>query len=235
MNELLLQALDLFRNKVNLLLVDDDRHILKSLERNFASPAFKVTSIDTYGDALHALRRNDADPWHCWILDIDLGEGKTGIDIMNAENRFPFVLILSGLQSMRVSAEAVKQGALAVFDKDPDSLERLYDETCKIAALGYVLGGKNTQYLPTYRLLFTSVITTPEEWAEKACISLRQLHRICDIHPVNSPRSTLALYYSLYLLLWKGKEPFSDTLPPGITTGQGEYFADCLEYCAKKL
>jgi hypothetical protein len=235
MKELILKAQEHFRNKVNLLLVDDDRHILSSLERNFTSPAFKVAAIDTYNDAQQAVGRKNRDPWHCWVLDVDLGEGKTGIDVMKADSRFPFVLILSGLQSMRVASEAVKQGALAVFDKDPDSLERLYNETCKIAALGYLLGGTHTQYLSTYRLLCDAVLTTPEQWAEKACVSLRQLHRICDIHPVTTPRSTLALYYALYLLLWKGKEHISDALPPGIKPGQIEYFSYCIEYCLKKF
>jgi hypothetical protein len=38
MTDPLVSVQSLFRNKVNILLVDDDRHILKSLESNFSSP-----------------------------------------------------------------------------------------------------------------------------------------------------------------------------------------------------
>jgi hypothetical protein len=235
MNELLAKLLDSFRGKVNLLLVDDDRHVLKSLSRNFTSPAFALTSYDSFTDAIRSLRRSDGAPWHCWVLDMDLGEGKTGIDIMKTDGHFPYILILSGLQSMRVAAEAVKQGALAVFDKDPDSFERLYDETCKIAALGYLLGGKATQYLPTYRLLCDTPLRSPDEWAEKACVSLRQLHRICDIHPIDNPKGTISLFYALYLLLWKGKTPYSDELPASIKPSQVEFYTECVDYCVRKF
>jgi ActR/RegA family two-component response regulator len=233
MKDLLNQALALFTAKVNLLLVDDDRLILNSLRRNFISPALNITAIDTFSDAVRAVGSSRV-TWHCWVLDIDLGAEKTGIDIMKAAPNYPFVLILSGLQSMGIASQAIKQGALHVFDKDPASFDRLYDEVCKTAALGYVLGGKNTQYLPVYRLLYGSVITTPDEWAEKACVTLRQLHRICEVHPITSPRTTLAHYYALYTMLWKGAQPFDNALPPGIEERNREYTAECIIYTLRK-
>ena len=233
MKAILRQASQLLEGKVNLLLVDDDRHILKALQRNFTSPAFSITAADTFDAAIRAAGRGTP-AWHCWVLDVDLGGGKTGIGIMNAVPNFSFVIILSGLQSMRVAADAVQQGALRVFDKDPASFDQLYAETCKTAALGYVLGGKHTQYLPAYRLLCSSVITSVDEWADKACLSLRQLHRICDGHPIDNPRSTLTTYYGLYLLLWKGNRTLSDALPPDFLPEHAVYLSDCLAYIVKK-
>lgn len=230
----IVSAQSLFRNKVNILLVDDDRHVLKSLENNFSSPLFKTSCIDSFSEALTAITTPDI-PWHCWILDIDLGENRSGLEIMQAMPHFPFVIVLSGLQSMRIAAEAVKQGALAVFDKDPDTLERLYDETCKISALGYLLDGKKTQYLQVYRLLTNSVISSIEEWADKACISLRQLHRIAEIHPVTTPKASLSLYYGIYYLLYKGRSLNSQKKPPGVDPSRLDFFSHCLDYCSKNF
>ena len=234
MDELLCKALNHFRGKINLLVVDDDLHILNSLERTFDSPAFNITTIDSYSEAIKITQSRNCS-WHCWILDIDLGENRTGIEIMNANTRFPFVIILSGLQSMRVAAEAVNCGAMAVFDKNPVFFRQLYTETCEIAALGYVLGGKQTQYLSLYRLLCKSFIKTPEEWACKACISLRQLHRICEIHSIPTPRATLAQYYSIYTLLINGKLPSHDSQIEETLLGNNEYINDCLLYMLKNV
>jgi ActR/RegA family two-component response regulator len=233
MKELLQQASHFFERKVNLLLVDDDRHILKSLQRNFTSTAFNITALDTFDSARKAAG-SVATPWHCWVFDIDLGGGKTGIDIMKSVPNFPFVIVLSGLQSMSVAAEAVQQGALRVFDKDPESFDKLYAQTCKVAALGYVLGGKHTQYLPIYRRLFDSIIVSVDEWADKACLSLRQLHRICDGHPIDNPRFTLELYYGLYFLLWKGAKFDSMEMPSETGSDTAKYFTDCLATILRK-
>lgn len=232
MHELLTQALDRFRGEVKLLIADDDLHVLNSMECTFASPAFKKTMVESYEDAVKVI--GPGAPWHCWLLDVDLGENRTGIDIMKGSPNFPFVIILSGLQSMRVAAEAVNQGAMAVFDKNPDFFQSIFNETCRTAALGYVLGGKHTQYLPAYRLLCTNLIRTPEEWADKACVSVRQLHRICEVHPVATPRATLSLFYALSALLLKGREPFTGAMPAGMKEDDAEFIAKCIEHTLRK-
>jgi hypothetical protein len=232
MKELLTKSLDRFRGSVNLLVVDDDIHILGSLEATFSSPVFKKTMIDSYGHAVDAVRPGAV--WHCWVLDIDLGENKSGIDLMKAGPLFPFVIILSGLQSMRVASEAVKGGAMAVFDKNPEFMEGFYNETCRTAALGYVLGGKHSQYLDTYKLLGASIIRTPEAWAEQACVTLRQLHRICELHPFGTPRATMSTFYSLYTLLLKRRLPFTDALPPVFKPEDAGYIRECIAYTLRK-
>ena len=227
-----LQTLSRFHSKVHLLIVDDDYHILKSLENNFTSPLFKISCSDTYNEALSLTLNRDI-TWHCWILDIDLGENRSGLEIMKCSPQFPFVIVLSGLQSMNTAAEAVRQGALTVFDKTPDTLEKLYDATCRIAALGYLLGGKPTQYLPVYRLLTGNIITSIEEWAEKADLSLRQLHRITRMHQVDTPKASLSLYYGLYYQLFKGYSRDSGKTPPGADSSHELFFSSCLTYCEK--
>lgn len=227
MHELLAMALKRFIGSVNLLVADDDLHVLSAMKYTFSSPAFNLTMAESYDEAVALIGKGA--PWHCWVLDIDLGENRTGIDILKGKPNFPFVLILSGLQSMRIAAEAVNLGAMAVFDKNPDFFQSIFNETCRTAALGYVLGGKQTQYLPVYRLLCTSIIQTPEEWAEKACVSLRQIQRICEVHPVTTPRATLSLFYTVYALLLKGREPFTNAMPTGMKEDDAGYIAKCIE------
>jgi ActR/RegA family two-component response regulator len=140
MGAVLSQLTDLFKGKVNQLIVDDDRHVLKTLGCYFSSAAFKVTFLDNFTYAMAAVATGT---WHCWLLDIDLGDGRTGLEIMHAQPSFPFIIVLSGLQSMRVASEAVRQGAMEVFDKDPHVFDRLFDATCRTVACG------NTKTSPT--------------------------------------------------------------------------------------
>jgi hypothetical protein len=233
MKDLLTKSIERFRGTVNLLVVDDDLHILSALETIFMSPVFTKTMIKSYDDAVMAMRPENK-AWHCWVLDIDLGENRSGIDLMKAGHWFPFVIIMSGLQSMCVAAEAVNEGAMAVFDKSPDFFQPLFDETCRTAVLGYLLGGKHSQYLATYRLLGASFIKTPEEWAEKACVTLRQLHRICELHPCGTPKTTMSLFYTLYMLLLKGRPPFTDALPQVFRPEDAGHIKECIGYTLRK-
>jgi hypothetical protein len=233
MKDSLAQLGNLLAGKVRLLLADDDPAIIRSLRSLFSSPVFEINSAASFAEA-EKLLRDPSKRWHGWLLDIDLGQGRTGLDIMKLNEGFPFVIILSGLRSMTLAGSAIRQGAMMVFDKS-GSLKELHDQTCRTAALGYILDGKPSQYLPIFKLLCQSTITTPEEWAEKACIGDRQLRRICDLHPIGATRVTLAFYYSIYCLLWKGAAPFDDTLPPAIKEKDAAFLKECCAYTLKKL
>jgi len=214
-----LSAADSAGIKANILLVDDDRSLLRSVSKLFTSPNFSIATADSLPDAIAKIKASSA-PWHCWVLDIDLGEGQSGLDIMSAYPNFPFVVILSGMQSMHVASEAIAKGALCVFDKNPDLLNTLLDAVCKVCALGYVLGGTATQHLYVYRLLEKSVVKSSDEWAELACMTTRHLHRICALHAFHGIRSTLDAYYGVYSLL-AGASAKSG--------GDVEYFQTCLQ------
>ncbi|MBD3345036.1 MAG: response regulator [Chitinivibrionales bacterium] len=198
-----------FAAKINILLVDDMPLVIDFYRSAFDSPLINLSTASSLDEA-YALIRSAEQPWHCWLLDIDLGKGQNSIEIIRNYPDFPFVLILSGLQSMSVAAEAVKCGAMDVFDKSPEIVPKLVSEVCGIAALGYILGGKKTQYLDTYMLLYKEVILGLEMWAQKACITDRQLRRICALHPFANPSTIRPLYYSLYYVLCKSLELDSD-------------------------
>ncbi len=214
-DDLILQGISRF--PVGLLVVDDDPPVVRSLRSVFSCPAFEITSAESYESACEQITSN-SDNWHCWIVDIDLGSSRNGIDIISRFLNFPFIVVLSGLQSMQLASEAIQKGAMHVLDKSPDLLDRLHDTVCKTCALSHVLGRKQSKYLPTYRLLEKSVIKSPEEWAEQACVSIRQLHRICDLHAVSGIRATLSAFYGMYYLLCEGT-----------VEGDTEYFHSCLK------
>ncbi len=188
--------------RINLLIIDDDPLVLQMITDMFSSSIFSVTAGASCKQAYELIAAAQH-PWHCWILDIALDEKKDGLNILKRYPRFPFTIMLSGLRSMTVGTEALKLGAMKVYDKDPSLFDALYDDVCKTAALSFLLHGKNTQYLPLFSRLFEKPLKNHDEWAESACISPRQLDRICTTHTSLTPRLLLPFYYTIYLLLNK--------------------------------
>jgi DNA-binding NarL/FixJ family response regulator len=187
--------------RVHLLIIDDDSQVRDMLTGMFSSSSLvSITSGASCRQAFELIT-NAQHPWHCWILDIALDEEKDGLTILKRYPRFPFTIMLSGLRSMTTATEALKLGAMKVYDKDPSSLDELYESVCKIAAMGFVLNGKNTQYLSQFSFLLEKPLKTAEQWAETACISPRQFDRICTSHTSLTARLLLPFYYTLYVLL----------------------------------
>ena len=214
MSQIQNNILDVFAKKINLLVIDDEPVILDAVTGIFSSPLFNIVTGSTIKEAFKII--NEAqEPWHCWILDINIEKEGDGFDILKKHPNFPFAIMLSGLRSMTIASDAMKYGAIGVFDKDPASLDLLFDGVCKVASLGFVLGGNGGQYLQHFILLMTNHIKNPEEWARLACISVRQLERVCAIHSTLTPRFIISLYYTLYFSLTDGslssEEPICDT------------------------
>ncbi len=203
-------------SRINLLVVDDQEIVRQSIVRMFASPLFAIQTADSFQSANEAIRAAQW-PWHCWIVDIALEREDSGLFLLVEHIDFPFMIMLSGLGSMSLASRAMQAGAIAVFDKDPKSLNSLYELVCAIAALAFLLGGKNTKYLSTFRLLEQSAITSPDDWAQKACISVRQLERICAIHSPLTPRLFRPLFYAIRYLLVCGKNESQTNWPFSIS------------------
>lgn len=185
---------------VNLLLVDDREEHLFVLTEMFASPVFNLHTAASYHDAVRMIQSVDH-PWHCWIADFDLGFGRTGNDFLTKFRSFPYVVIVSALGSMEDAAAAMIAGAQGVFDKDPESLERMYETVCKVATTGFVLRGKGTDYLSTFLLLADPTIQTPQDWGTAAGIGPRRLEKICKLYTDLSPKRLINLFHSVLFLL----------------------------------
>jgi hypothetical protein len=95
------------------------------------------------------------------VAKLGLGFGRTGNDFLEKFKGFPYVVIVSALGSMEDAATAMISGAQGVFDKDPESLERMFETVCKVATAGFVLRGKGSDYLSTFLLLANPAIQTP--------------------------------------------------------------------------
>ena len=193
-------GLTFFEKKINLLIVDDDAIVRDSLSGIFVSPLFNISTTSSWAQACDTIEKSQG-PWHCWIVDIDLGKGQCGLDLLSRYPEFKYTIVLSGLGRMSLAAEAIRLGAAMVFDKDPLSIEPLHDKVCKTAALGFLLNGKRCAHIELFQILFDETITTIEEWARRGCIELRKLHRICELYPPLTPNYALALYRAVYCLL----------------------------------
>jgi hypothetical protein len=192
-----------FEGQINLLLVDGDKKYLDFLESIFTSPLFNIKKVTSLKPALSTIQKSNSF-WHCWVVDVALGEDNEGLMLLREYREFPFTIVWSGLGSMTVASEAIHLGAMNVFDKKLKYIDLFFREVCKVAALGYILRGKNSQYLPYFLHLKETRFHNRELWAEQACVSIRQLERICSSHSSFTTRYLLSLYYSLCYLLLQG-------------------------------
>ncbi len=193
-----------FEKKINLLLVDDDKDSLNLLENMFSSPLFNIKKVSAFKPALNTIDKSNMF-WHCWIVDIALGEYNEGLKLLKRYQKFPFTIVFSGIGSMTVASEAMHLGAMNVFDKKQQYINSFFEEVCKVAALGFILKGKQTKYLSYFLHLKETNFLNREKWAKRACVSMRQLERVCSMHSILTTRCLLSFYYSLYFLLLNGK------------------------------
>ncbi len=200
MENIYLNILDTLQKKINLLIIDDDEQYLDTMETMFSSPLLNVTKVLSQKHAIQEANKSNHH-WHCWILDVAIGKDQDGLHILKSNRHFPFTIVFSGLKSMTIASRAMQIGAINVFDKGPGYIQLFFDEVCKTAALGFVLNGKQTKYFSQFLLLKKLHLQNYEQWANEACISIRQLERICSIQTNLTPKYVIPLYYSIYYLL----------------------------------
>ncbi|MBN1576035.1 MAG: response regulator [Chitinispirillaceae bacterium] len=190
---------DIFKKSINLLVVEDYAVMGNVIVELFSSPLFKSTLASSAEQAREIIAKTTR--WHCWVLDIAMEEEESGLKLLSEHPQFPFVVMLSGIRSMNIASRAMQLGAFKVFDKDPHLLPALRKEVCTLAALAYILQGAGTKYFSLFYHLAQSAIDSTETWANKACLTVRQLERICSLHSHLTPRFIPSLFYTLELLL----------------------------------
>jgi len=189
-----------FANKINILIAEDRPDQLLLYSVLFDSPLFCIQTCDSFTNFTQIVSKKALIPWHCWICDIDLGSDKTALDLLHIY-RFPYIILISALQSMEIASQALQLGGIAVFDKNPDSIDRMYDKVCSLVALTFLLNGKPTDYLSQFLILTENVVVSKEQWCTLSCLGLRQLENICKLYSGLSPKKFLMAYHVLYLLL----------------------------------
>lgn len=188
------------RNKINLLLIDDDEELIDSVIDLIESPLYSIHTAGNTDEAMEKIHKKNH-TWHCWILDIAMEEEDSGLKILQKTQHFPYVLVLSGLGSMSTASRAAELGAAKIRDKDPSLLQQLVKDLAHISSLGTLLRGQPTKYFSTFNLLATHQIRSSEDWAGKANITLRQLRRICHMHAPLSPGTIIPFFYGVRFLL----------------------------------
>lgn len=215
--------------KINILVVDDDRSIRAALQEVFDAPLINLVTAHSHDHAANVIRSHQA-IWHAWVLDIQLGIGKSGLDIIKENPNFPFIVVLSGLKSMNQATEALSLGARKAFDKDPNSLETLYEEVCRWAALGFILRGRETKYFNVFSLLGDPQIRSAQDWADRSNITVRQLSRICELHGSITARHYIAFYNACHALLLLGGDEQNKSANEH---GHQAFCDECIDFSAR--
>jgi two-component system response regulator FixJ len=103
--------------------VDDDPTISDLLNMAFSSEGYRVTSFSD-GEEFNAVARLRAPA--CIILDVFM-PGRSGLDILkdiNAHNYAAPIIVMSGMASISIAVDAVKNGAFDIIEK-PFTLESI--------------------------------------------------------------------------------------------------------------
>lgn len=222
LKEIITVLLDSFKEKFNLLIVDDYPVMGNTVFDLFGSPLYSKTLASSAAEARQRITQNNL--WHAWVLDIAMEEEDSGLRLLSDYSNFPYIIMLSGMRSMHMASRAMQLGAHKVYDKNPQHLASLHKDVNTLAALSWILQGVGTKYLSQFLLLSEFDINTTDTWATRACITVRQLERICTLHSHLTPRFIPSLFYTLQFLL--GLE---DTITDAYLTSVAEQVPESLE------
>ncbi len=219
-----------FSKRIKLLIVEDDENVRGYLEGFFTTPFIQVEPAANVDEAFRIIS-SSALPWHCWIVDINLGK-RSGLDIVEINRQFPFTIIYSGLGSMELAAQAIKLGAAEVIEKKPDSIFKLIMKTCKLIPLSFLCKGFLPKNITVFFLLRENIVRNHLDWANRANLSLRQLQNICGIHTGIPPTYVLPFYYGMQFILLKSFE--CNEFPVEYASNLS-FFKHCLQFVENNL
>jgi hypothetical protein len=187
--------------RINLLVVEDEVSLLSMLRETFSTPYINIVTASNMKTATNVVARTGT-AWHCWIVDMCLGEKKNaGTALIEGYGHFPFAIVYSGLGSMESAAGAIRKGAAAVIDKGTGSLDRLVWEACSLMSLGVLCGGTLRKKKEVLFLLKEHAVRDSSAWAESAGISLRQLENVSMAATGIPPSFAVPFYFGLRYLL----------------------------------
>jgi hypothetical protein len=215
--------------RINLLIVEDEESLLSMLRETFVIPYVNVVSASSMKEAMNTIGRPGA-VWHCWVVDMCLGEKENGgTALIEEHDNFPFAIVYSGLGSMESAADAIRKGAAAVIDKGADTLEKLVWEACGLMPLGVLCKGVIRNKKDLLFLFREHIIRNPAEWADKAGISLRQIENISLAAAGIPPSYVVPFYYGLRYLLATGLGVEKKFIAPE----ESVFYRNCVEYLLK--
>ena len=113
------------KNKINLLLVDDEEEFLKSMSTRLEVRDFNVIAVNRGEKALEAARNNPVD---IALVDLKMPgiDGEETLKALKKEHKWMEVVILTGHGSVDSAVECTKSGAYLYLQK-PCELDQLLD------------------------------------------------------------------------------------------------------------
>lgn len=158
------------KEKINLLIVDDEELFLDSMKKRLEARDFSVIAVDRGEKAIEAARTNPID---IALVDLKMPgiNGEQTLEALKKEHKWMEVLILTGHGSIESAVELTKSGAYAYLQK-PIELDRLM-EALKDAYKKKVMNVNQMQETKLDELLTISKSHSPQAILRK----LRELDK----------------------------------------------------------
>jgi len=152
------------KNKINLLLVDDEEEFLKSMSTRLEVRDFNVIAVNRGEAALEAARNNPVD---IALVDLKMPgiDGEETLKALKKEHEWMEVVILTGHGSVDSAVECTKSGAYLYLQK-PCELEQLLD-VLKDAYKKRIMNRKNIEEKKMNELLKISQSSSPRDILRK--------------------------------------------------------------------
>lgn len=152
------------KDKINLLIVDDEEQFLNSISRSLEVRDFKVISVNRGEKAIEAARKNPID---IALVDLKMPgiDGEETLKALKKEHKWMEVVILTGHGSVDSAVECTKSGAYSYLQK-PCELNELL-ESLKNAYRKKVMNKNQIEEKRMNELLKISQSHSPREILRK--------------------------------------------------------------------
>ncbi|MBN1345687.1 MAG: response regulator [Phycisphaerae bacterium] len=113
------------KDKINLLIVDDEELFLEAMSKRLEVRGFNVIAVNRGGKAIEAARQH---PLDIALVDLKMPgmDGEATLEALKREHEWLEVVILTGHGSVDSAVELTKKGAYSYLQK-PCELERLLE------------------------------------------------------------------------------------------------------------
>ena len=158
------------KEKINLLIVDDEEQFLESISKSLELRDFNVISVNRGEKAIEAAKNNPID---IALVDLKMPgiSGEETLKLLKQEHKWMEVVILTGHGGVDSAVECTKSGAYSYLQK-PCKLDQLL-EALQDAYKKKVMNRKKIEEKKMNELLSISISSRPREILRK----LRELDK----------------------------------------------------------
>ncbi len=152
------------KEKINLLIVDDEEEFLNSITRSLELRDFKVVAVNRGEKAIEAAKNN---PFDIALVDLKMPgiSGEETLKLLKKQHKWMEVVILTGHGAVDSAVECTKSGAYSYLQK-PCELSQLL-EVLKDAYKKKVMNRKKIEEKKMNELLNISISSRPREILRK--------------------------------------------------------------------